>query len=170
MSATRVIRPRTILLVTAVLVVTAGIIVVVGLKAQRPAVSAESGKARTAKVRFSRVSSPVSEAIDPAAFSPGACMSYGPTSGDRHETVFLDAGHGGADPGATGVTGHGASIDEAEVNLRIELDVTALLRAEGYRVVVSRLGRLTVLRRPAGLLTAPHPAAVVAASRAGRSS
>lgn len=34
-------------------------------------------------------------AIDPKLFSPGSCMSCPPTRGDQHETVFLDAGHGG---------------------------------------------------------------------------
>ena len=39
-------------------------------------------------------------AIDARYFEPGACMSYPPTAGNRHLTVFLDAGHGGIDPGA----------------------------------------------------------------------
>ena len=37
--------------------------------------------------------------IDPAYFSPGACVAFPPTMGNRHLTVFLDAGHGGPDPG-----------------------------------------------------------------------
>ena len=32
-------------------------------------------------------------------FEPGACVEYPPASSDRHLTVFLDAGHGGLDPG-----------------------------------------------------------------------
>src|ERR1700685_3980054 len=80
---------------------------------------------------------PESEAIDPALFSPGACMAFSPTHGDRHETVFLDAGHGGIDPGAIGTTESGGGVDEASVNLPVELDTMALLRAQGYRVVVS---------------------------------
>jgi N-acetylmuramoyl-L-alanine amidase len=129
------------------LVVIAGIVVVVGIKTQRPAASAEKGKHRAASVRHSHVpAAPASQAVDPAMFSPGACVAFAPTSGDAHETVFIDAGHGGIDPGATGVTGSGASIDEAEVNLRIELDVMALLRAEGYRVVVSRTQQTNVVR------------------------
>jgi N-acetylmuramoyl-L-alanine amidase len=78
------------------------------------------------------------QAVDPALFSPGACMAYPPTSGNRHETVFLDAGHGGIDPGAVGSTQSGATIEESTINLPIELDTMALLRAQGYRVVVSR--------------------------------
>src|ERR1700736_5133288 len=61
-------------------------------------------------------------AIDPSAFGSGACRSFRPTSGDRHLTVFLDAGHGGVDPGGVGTTESGQTVDEAAVNLPIELD------------------------------------------------
>jgi hypothetical protein len=40
------------------------------------------------------------QAIDASVFSSGACVAYPPTSGNRSETVFLDAGHGGIDRGA----------------------------------------------------------------------
>jgi N-acetylmuramoyl-L-alanine amidase len=86
------------------------------------------------------------EALDPALFAAGACMAYPPTTGDRHETVFLDAGHGGVDPGAVGSTESGATIEESTINLPIELDTMALLRARGYRVVVSRTQNTTVTR------------------------
>ena len=91
------------------------------------------------------------EALDPSAFSPGACVAYPPTSGDRHLTVFLDAGHGGLDPGAVGETSSGATIDEATETLPVELDAARLLRAAGYRVVVSRTTDSNVVR-----LTAPE--------------
>ena len=98
------------------------------------------------------------QAIDPALFSPGACMAFAPTSGNRDETVFLDAGHGGIDPGAVGSTQSGVPVEEAGVNLAVELDTMTLLRAEGYRVVVSRTQDTTVTRLTAadvdgGLLT-----------------
>jgi len=48
--------------------------------------------------------SPNGDPVDPEAFAAGACRAFGPTSGDRHETVFLDAGHGGIDPGGIGLT------------------------------------------------------------------
>jgi N-acetylmuramoyl-L-alanine amidase len=77
-------------------------------------------------------------------------VAYGPTSGDRHETVFLDAGHGGIDPGATGTTQSGQSIEEADLTLPVELDAMALLRAKGFRVVVSRTRASTVARLRSG--------------------
>jgi N-acetylmuramoyl-L-alanine amidase len=89
---------------------------------------------------------PPGRAVDRALFSPGACLAFAPTSGDRHETVFLDAGHGGRDPGAVGRTQTGAPVSEAAVNLAVELDTADILRAEGYRVVVSRTGNTTVTR------------------------
>jgi N-acetylmuramoyl-L-alanine amidase len=86
----------------------------------------------------------VPQAIDPALFSSGACLALPPTNGDVHKTVFLDAGHGGIDPGGVGTTESGAQVTESVVNLAIELDTAAILRAEGYRVVVSRTQNTTV--------------------------
>jgi N-acetylmuramoyl-L-alanine amidase len=85
-------------------------------------------------------------AIDPSYFAAGACMSFPPTSGDRHLTVFLDAGHGGLDPGGVGVTDSGQQIEESTVNLPIELDTTAILRAQGFHVVDSRTKDTTVVK------------------------
>lgn len=73
-------------------------------------------------------------------------MSYPPTAGDRHETVFLDAGHGGPDPGAIGTTTTGGAIFEADETLPVELGTMRLLRAEGFQVVVSRTRASTVVR------------------------
>jgi N-acetylmuramoyl-L-alanine amidase len=97
-------------------------------------------------------------ALDASAFAPGACEAFGPTEGDRHQTVFLDAGHGGIDPGGVGTTEAGKTIDEAHETLPVELDAMALLRSMGFRVVVSRTRQSTVVRlSPAlasgGLLT-----------------
>jgi N-acetylmuramoyl-L-alanine amidase len=71
---------------------------------------------------------------------------FPPTSGNRHLTVFLDAGHGGIDPGATGVTAANKPVDEASETLPVELDTAAVLRADGFRVVVSRTRASTVAR------------------------
>jgi N-acetylmuramoyl-L-alanine amidase len=84
--------------------------------------------------------------LDASAFATGACLAYEPTSGDRHQTVFLDAGHGGIDPGGVGTTDSGNTIYEADETLPVELDVMSRLRADGFRVVVSRTGATTVLR------------------------
>lgn len=87
-----------------------------------------------------------SGAVDPALFAKGACVAFPPTAGSRHETVFLDAGHGGLDPGGTGTTEAGQTVEESTVNLAIELDVTTTLRGQGYRVVDSRTGNTNVTR------------------------
>lgn len=82
--------------------------------------------------------------IDPKEFAAGACVAFAPTAGDNHRTVFIDAGHGGIDPGAQGVTATGQTIYEADETLPVELDTMALLRAMGYRVVVSRVDATNV--------------------------
>ena len=85
-------------------------------------------------------------AIDTRYFEPGACVEYAPTSGDRHLTVFLDAGHGGIDPGGVGQNEAGQTIYEADETLPVELDALQLLRAKGFTVVVSRTKAETVIR------------------------
>jgi N-acetylmuramoyl-L-alanine amidase len=77
-------------------------------------------------------------AVDGALFAPGACESFAPTAGDRHRSVFLDAGHGSIDPGSIGVTIAGQTIYEATETLAVELDTLTLLRAKGFTVIVSR--------------------------------
>ena len=49
-------------------------------------------------------------------------------------TVVLDPGHGGRDPGATGLGG----LREKDVNLRLSLILAKKLRAEGFKVVLTR--------------------------------
>ena len=73
-------------------------------------------------------------------------MEYPPTSGDRHLTVFLDAGHGGIDPGGVGEDENGNPVYEADETLPVELDTMALLRGKGFTVVVSRTKAETVSR------------------------
>ena len=80
-------------------------------------------------------------------------MAFAPTGAPRHLTVFLDAGHGGPDPGAVGTTESGRTIYEADLTLRVELDTTAILRAAGFRVVVSRTRDTSVLRLGPGDLS-----------------
>jgi N-acetylmuramoyl-L-alanine amidase len=86
-------------------------------------------------------------------FSAGSCVSFPPFSGKRNKTVFLDAGHGGLDPGGIGATETGRTIDEASETLPVELDAMALLRADGFRVVVSRTRASTVVRPGRGAVS-----------------
>ncbi len=123
--------------------------VLVGLAALVYAVLPSSGRDRRAGTHAASDPSGASSkgvALDPDAFSTGACVAFAPTSGNRHLTVFLDAGHGGLDPGALGTTESGAGVTEASLTLPVELDTMALLRAQGYRVVVSRTTNTNVVR------------------------
>jgi N-acetylmuramoyl-L-alanine amidase len=86
-------------------------------------------------------------ALDPSFFAKGACTEFTPGSGPtRDETVFIDAGHGGIDPGGTGQTSSGAAVTESAVNLSVALDAMKVLTGEGYRVVLSRTEQTTVLK------------------------
>jgi N-acetylmuramoyl-L-alanine amidase len=91
-------------------------------------------------------SAPTVTAVNPARFAKGSCIAYSPTRGNRNLTVFLDAGHGGLDPGSVGRTESGKTIYEADETLPVELDAMALLRNQGFRVVASRTTNSTVAR------------------------
>jgi N-acetylmuramoyl-L-alanine amidase len=86
-------------------------------------------------------------------FPPGACVAMDPTRSANHQTVFLDAGHGGPDPGAAGTTADGQSVNERDLTLPVVLDAASSLRAAGYRVVVSRTVDTSVARLGATDLT-----------------
>ena len=89
-------------------------------------------------------------AIDAKDFEPGSCVEFDPTAGDRHLTVFLDAGHGGIDPGGVGETESGQTIYEEDETLPVELDAARLLEAKGFTVVVSRTDNQLVGRPQSG--------------------
>ena len=93
-------------------------------------------------------------ALDPDYFSKDACVAFPPVTGNRHLTVFLDAGHGGLDPGAVGTTEAGQVIHEADQTLPVVLDTTTILRHAGFSVVVSRTGPTSVLRLGPGDVSA----------------
>jgi N-acetylmuramoyl-L-alanine amidase len=84
--------------------------------------------------------------VDAKLFEPGACVEYPPRTGDLHRIVFLDAGHGGIDPGGLGETESGQTIAEADETLPVELDAMKILVTKGYTVVVSRTGSGSVAR------------------------
>ena len=88
--------------------------------------------------------SPAGTPVEPGAFAQGACLAFPPTAGDTGRTVFLDAGHGGPDPGAVGTAESGRPVHEANLTLAVELDTLARLRGAGFRVVVSRTEDTTV--------------------------
>jgi N-acetylmuramoyl-L-alanine amidase len=71
---------------------------------------------------------------------------YPSTGARRATTVFLDAGHGGLDPGALGGTTAGQVVQEKAVALTVVLDTQRLLHTLGFTVVVSRTTDTTVAR------------------------
>lgn len=76
----------------------------------------------------------------------GACVSYGPTHGRIDQTVFIDAGHGGLDPGVVGATTAGRTVLEKDATLGVATRLSHLLRADGYDVVMARTTDTTVLK------------------------
>lgn len=81
---------------------------------------------------------------DGFTFSPDACVAFPPVSGTPKATVFLDAGHGGVDPGTGGRTSAGRRIQEKSATLAVVKKATEQLRETGFRVVVSRWADVTV--------------------------
>ncbi|MGH2364531.1 MAG: N-acetylmuramoyl-L-alanine amidase family protein [Chloroflexota bacterium] len=75
---------------------------------------------------------------------------YPPTGPAVHRTVFVDAGHGGVDPGAIGVTSAGASVEEKTVTLAVAQQLLPHLRAAGYNVLMSRTADVPVTQPRAG--------------------
>jgi N-acetylmuramoyl-L-alanine amidase len=75
----------------------------------------------------------------------GACMSLPPTQAGSGQTVFIDPGHGGLDPGVVGtVSGH--QVLEKDATLAVAARLSELLRADGYRVVMARTRDTSVLK------------------------
>jgi N-acetylmuramoyl-L-alanine amidase len=103
---------------------------------------------RLPKPHASVAASPSAAPIPPSAtaltaagfpFARDACLAFPPdTSGPPKATVFLDAGHGGVDPGTGGRTSVGHRVQEKAATLGVVKAATEQLRAAGYRVVVSR--------------------------------
>ncbi len=79
-------------------------------------------------------------------FSSGACLAFPPLHGNRHHTVFVDAGHGGPDSGTQGTTSGGTTVLEKNLTLASAHALLVLLQADGYRVVMSRISDTSVVR------------------------
>jgi N-acetylmuramoyl-L-alanine amidase len=75
----------------------------------------------------------------------GACVSYPSAKGRSAKTVFIDAGHGGLDPGVVGSVG-GRQLLEKDATLAVATRLSALLRADGYRVVMARTEDTSVIK------------------------
>jgi N-acetylmuramoyl-L-alanine amidase len=75
----------------------------------------------------------------------GACLSLSPTRAGSGQTVFIDPGHGGLDPGVVGGS-KGHQVLEKDVTLAVALRLSELLRAAGYRVVMARTQDTTVIK------------------------
>jgi N-acetylmuramoyl-L-alanine amidase len=94
----------------------------------------------------SRAAAASNGAAAPTALSAGACQALAPTGRSRNRTVFVDAGHGGPDPGVTARSPSGAQLKESTIALAVATELARLLRADGYRVVLSRTADTSVLR------------------------
>ena len=80
-----------------------------------------------------------------AGLESGACMSLAPSGQQSGRTVFLDPGHGGIDPGVVSVVGS-RQVLEKDLTLAVANRLAALLRVDGYRVVMSRTADTSVAR------------------------
>jgi len=110
--------------------------------------------AATTHVASGRVAgnaAPSPSAQPPPAYAPGACQAQAPTGRSRSQTVFVDAGHGGPDPGVLGQ--QGTAVKESQAALAVAIQLATRLRADGYRVVLSRTKDTSVMRFAAGDLT-----------------
>ena len=96
-----------------------------------PAAKAQPGS------RVLKVSSPDL----PAGLVAGTCVQFDPRGADRHRTIYVDPGHGGPDPGAVG-----NGLAEENLTLAVALQLRDMLRADGFRVVLSRVGDTSVAK------------------------
>jgi N-acetylmuramoyl-L-alanine amidase len=87
----------------------------------------------------------VASQLSLSGLESGACISLPPTQAASGQTVFIDPGHGGLDPGVVGmVSGH--QVLEKDATLAVAIRLSDLLRADGYRVVMARTKDTSVLK------------------------
>jgi N-acetylmuramoyl-L-alanine amidase len=87
----------------------------------------------------------VESQLSVAGLEAGACMSLPSKQAGSRQTVFIDAGHGGLDPGVVG-TASGHQVLEKDATLGVATRLGDLLRADGYRVVMARTRDSTVVK------------------------
>jgi N-acetylmuramoyl-L-alanine amidase len=93
--------------------------------------------------------SPASTTVANRALLPdlesGACVSLAGTRAGSGQTVFIDPGHGGLDPGVVGGTA-AHPVLEKDATLAVASRLSDLLRGAGYRVVMARTQDTTVIK------------------------
>jgi N-acetylmuramoyl-L-alanine amidase len=109
-----------------------------------PATAAATTHAATTSTRAVSTAATSPSPQPPIAYAAGACQAQAPTGRSRNKTVFLDPGHGGPDPGVVGTPGSGAK--ESAAALAVATQLAKQLRADGYRVVLSRTSDTSVMR------------------------
>jgi N-acetylmuramoyl-L-alanine amidase len=60
----------------------------------------------------------------------------------KSQTICLDPGHGGVDPGATSLDG---TIIERDINLQVALSIRQILNTQGYQVFMTRTDNNTAM-------------------------
>jgi N-acetylmuramoyl-L-alanine amidase len=103
-----------------------------------------SATSRAIATRGDLNQSPVVSHILLPGLASGACVSLSPTDVGPGQTVFIDPGHGGLDPGVVGGTA-AHQVLEKDATLAVARRLSDLLRADGYRVVMARTQDTTVL-------------------------
>jgi N-acetylmuramoyl-L-alanine amidase len=141
------------LLVLLVLAVVLGLVVSrkAGGSTPHPAESHPAGRqsGRAAREAQPTPTAPPFAAVA-AGTAPGTCLAFSPTRGHRGTTVYVDPGHGGADPGASGLSSAGTLLYEKNLTLATGLDLLVLMRDDGYRVVMSRISDTLLITPRAG--------------------
>ena len=92
------------------------------------------------------VAQPGAQQLDPGFFVAGSCVSLPRPPATATRPSSSTPVTAGSTPESVGTTESGSTIYEADETLPVELDTMALLRAQGFRVVVSRTGASTVVR------------------------
>ena len=82
--------------------------------------------------------------VSAAGLRSDACRRMPATGHDRQLTVFVDAGHGGVDPGALGETTSGEIVREKDITLAVALNLLPRLQNDGFAVLMSRTADNTV--------------------------